>query len=158
MGGASAATPAGPGGPDDRAPRRAGSKGSGPGSPARTVTAAAVLLEALVAAAYGVFLAVETVVATATERVAAVFLVVIVLALAASLAFLARLVLAGRRAARAPLLVWQVLQLAIALPAVTARWYVGVPLVLLAVVAGLGVLRSDVLPDDDADAEPPAAR
>jgi heme/copper-type cytochrome/quinol oxidase subunit 3 len=116
--------------------------------PARRVVVLAVLLEAAAVAAYAVFLVVETVRGPVTEPVAAVFLALLTLALAAALVLAARAVAAGRRAARAPVLVWQILQLAIGVPALTTRWYVGVPLVLLAVVAGLGVLRSDVLPDE----------
>jgi hypothetical protein len=43
--------------------------------------------------------------------------------------------------------VWQVLQLTAAAPALRERWYVGVPLVVAAIVAAVGVLRSDVLPE-----------
>ena len=116
----------------------------------RNATVAAILLEALVVAAYGLYLAFETLTAQATERVAAVFLVLVVLGLAAGLALAARGVLRRHRAARAPVLVWQVLQIAVAAPAVRTRWYVGVPLILLAIVAASGVLRSEVLPEGSA--------
>lgn len=106
---------------------------------------AAVGLEALLVIGYGVFLAVETAVAVATERLAAAVLAVMVVALGGGLAVLARSVLAGRRWARSPVLVWQVLQASVAVPALsTARWPVGVVLLVLC-VAGLGVLRGDVL-------------
>ena len=121
------------------------SGGSGPA--AAGVVAAVVAVEAAVAGGYGVVLAVDTLTQPATERVAAAFLALSAVVLAAGLVVAARAVRARRRAARAPVLVWQLLQLSVAVPALGTRWYVGVPLTLLAVVAGLGVLRSDVFPE-----------
>ena len=114
---------------------------------ARRVVAAIVLLEAAVVAACGVYLAVEAAIGDVAERAGAVFLAVLAVALAGGLAAVGRAVAAGRRGARAPVLVWQVLQLTAAAPALRERWYVGVPLVVAAIVAAVGVLRSDVLPE-----------
>jgi hypothetical protein len=117
------------------------------GRPAlRGVVALLVLIESFVVLCYGVFLAVETVTAAATERVAAGFLAAITIGLAAGLAVAARSVARGRRAARAPVLTWQILQIAVAAPALSARWYIGVPLIVVAIVTGVGALRQDVLP------------
>jgi hypothetical protein len=54
----------------------------------------AVLAEAVVAAGYGVYLGIETVVAPATDRLAAAFLALLALVLAAGLVVLARAVAA----------------------------------------------------------------
>jgi len=106
----------------------------------RRLVVLAVVIEALVVGGYGVYLAVETLVAPAADRLGAAFLVVLTLALAAGLGALAAAVRAGRRAARAPVLVWQLLQASVAVPALHDRWYLGVGLMLLCVVAGAGVL------------------
>jgi hypothetical protein len=120
---------------------------AGPRAPGlRRVVAGLVLAEAVVVAGYGFFLAVETVAADATDRVAAGFLAVMTIALGAGLALGAWAVAHGRRAARAPVLTWQILQIALAVPAVTVRWYVGVPLLAVAVVTAVAVMRQDVLP------------
>jgi uncharacterized membrane protein len=122
--------------------------------------AAVVLGEALLVGGYGVYLAVETVVAPATERGAAVFLAVTALALAAGLAGLARAVAAGRRRSRAPVLVWQVLQASVGWQvagaaarkeAGWAAWALAVTLLLACLVAGVGILRRDVVPIDPLD-------
>ena len=118
-------------------------------SPARRAVVAALVVEAVVVGGYGAFLGLETVIAEATERVAAAFLALFALALGAGLAGLARAVAKGWRGARAPVVLWQLLQASIAVPALGPRWYVGVGLLVLCVVAGVGVLRADVLPGDD---------
>jgi hypothetical protein len=52
-------------------------------------------------------------------------------------------------------LVWQALQAVVAVPAAYGSadalvpWYVGVPLLVLCLVAGLGVLRRDVIETPD---------
>jgi hypothetical protein len=110
------------------------------------VVVVTLALEAAAATAYGIYLGVETVVAPALERLAAAVLTVLVLALGAGLALLARAVLRGRRWARSPVLVWQVLQASIAVPALGTRWALGAALLAACVVVGVGVLRDDVLP------------
>jgi hypothetical protein len=115
----------------------------------RRVVAAVVLVEALVVAGYAVFLAFETIVAPATDRLAAVFLVVVAALIAVGLSVLGRAVVRGARGARAPVLVWQVLQASVAGPALSQRWYVAVPLLLLCVVAAVGVFRPGVIVDPE---------
>jgi hypothetical protein len=110
------------------------------------VVVVTLALEAAAVAAYGTYLGVETVVAPAFERRAAAVLTVLVLALGAGLGLLARAVLRGRRWARSPVLVWQVLQASVAVPALGTRWPLGVALLVACLVAGAGVLRGDVLP------------
>lgn len=122
-----------------------GSPQSGRAGSARAVVVVTVAIEAAVAAAYGVYLGVESVVAEATERLAAVVLTLMVLGLAAALAALARAVSHGRRRARAPVLVWQLLQASVAVPALSTRWPLGVGLLALCVVATVGVMRPEVL-------------
>jgi hypothetical protein len=123
-----------------------GSPGSIGSPPARVVVVVTLALEAVAVTAYGIYLGVETVVAPALERLAAAVLTVLVLALGAGLALLARAVLRARRWARSPVLVWQVLQASIAVPALGTRWPLGVALLAACVVVGAGVLRDDVLP------------
>lgn len=110
---------------------------------------AVVLLEALVVAGYGVYLAWETVVAPAADRLGAAFLVLVVAVLATGLAALSRAVGRGLRGARAPVLVWQVLQASVAVPALSQRWYVAVPLLALCVAAVVGVFRPGVIEDPE---------
>lgn len=124
------------------------------------VVTLAVALEAVVVLGYGVYLAVETVIAEATEQLAAAVLAVMVIGLGVALAALARGVLNGRGWVRAPILVWQVMQAAVAVPALPGpRWWLGVVLLVLCIVAGSGVLRDDVLapvepPDGDGSRRP----
>ncbi len=114
-------------------------------SRARAVVVVTLALEGAIVTAYGLYLGVESFVAQATERLAAAALTVMVLAVGGALAVLCRGVLRGRRWARSPVLVWQVLQASVAVPALTTRWPLGVGLLALSLVAGVGVLRADVL-------------
>lgn len=124
-------------------------------SAARRVVTAAVVIEALVVVGYGMYLGVEAIVTPTGHRLAALFLAAMTVLFGAGLALVARAVAQGRRGARAPVLVWQILQAAVAVPAaygasdaLLPAW-VGIALLVLCLVAGLGVLRSDVV---DADA------
>ncbi|MFZ0159187.1 MAG: hypothetical protein WAL50_09185 [Kineosporiaceae bacterium] len=114
-----------------------------PGSraPMGRLAALAVLSEAALVGGYGVYLGVESVIAPATERLAAVVMAVFCAALAVALVVLARALAAGRRWARSPVLVWQVLQASVAAPALSTRWPVGVGLLLLCLLASVGVMR-----------------
>jgi len=119
------------------------------GAAARVVVAG-VLLEALVLVGYGVFLAFETVAAQPADRLAAAFLAVIVVLFGVALLGCARAVLRRRPEVRVPLLLWQVLQVAVAVPALqqpeaVSRWGIGVPLIVLALVVGAGMLHPAVL-------------
>ncbi len=106
------------------------------------MTATVLAAEAVLVGGYGVYLAVETAMAPATEPVAAAVLAVMVLGLAAALAAMAASVMRGRRWARVPALVWQMLQASVAVPALsTSRWPLGVVLLALCVLGGLGLLR-----------------
>lgn len=121
---------------------------------ARLVVAVAVLLEALVVVAYAVYLGVEGLRAPSASRIGDLFLALTTVLIGAGLGLVARAVVQGRRGARAPVLVWQVLQMVVAAPAAFGRQdalmpvWAGVPLVVLCVVAGLGITRHDVLDDD----------
>lgn len=123
----------------------------------RRVVAVAVLVEALVVLAYGVFLAVESFIETSPSLIGSLVLSLVTLLIGAGLLLVARAVAAGRRGARAPVLVWQLLQLVVALPAaygrpeaLMPRW-AGIPLLALCLVAGLGVLRRDAVDDPNDD-------
>jgi len=119
------------------------------GTAARVVVAA-VLLEALVLIGYGVFLAFETVAAQPADRVGAAFLALIVVLFGFALLGCARAVLRRRPEVRVPLLLWQVLQVTVAVPALQqpeaiSRWGIGVPLIVLALVVGAGMVHPAVL-------------
>ena len=99
-----------------------------------------VAVEVLLLLAGAAYLVRGLVTADATEAGAAVVLVLLALGLGAGLAACARALWHRRRASRAPLLVWQVLQLAVGVPqfgggAVWAGLLLSVPAVL--VLAGL---------------------
>jgi hypothetical protein len=130
------------------------------GTAARVVVAA-VFVEALVLLGYGVFLAYETVAEQPLDRVGAAFLAVIVVLFGGALLGCARAVLRRRPEARVPLLLWQVLQVTVAVPAVQqpdglSRWGIGVPLIVLAVVVGAGMLHPAVLGPLSGPAGPPS--
>ena len=113
----------------------------------RRVTATLVSVEALVLLAAGIFLGVETVVATATQFGGAVALTVLTLAMGAALAVCARAVLHGRRWVKGPVLTWQLVQAGLAMPlSASERWYLGVPLLALCVVVGVLVAGDRVVP------------
>jgi coenzyme F420-reducing hydrogenase beta subunit len=102
--------------------------GDGPTPRARLLVAAGVGLEALLVAAGAVGSAVTSVTA---------------LALAAGLVAVALGVRSGRRWARTPTLVWQALQVLVALT--TLPLAIGIPLAVLGLAVGYGVLRRDVV-------------
>ncbi len=111
------------------------------GTPTGGLAALAVVAEALVIGAYGVYLAVESVIAPATERLAGVVMAVFCAGLAITLVVFARALAAGRRWPRTPVVVWQALQASVAVPALPTRWPVGVGLLVLCVGAVVGVIR-----------------
>ena len=126
-----------------------GTSGNGRSRAVRVIGVALVLIEAIVAVGYGGYLAVESVVGNATERGAAVALAVIAIVIGVVLALLARALLRSpRRALRAPLVVWQLLQIAVGYPALESAWYVAVPLVVCAVVVIACLFVPGVVADD----------
>jgi hypothetical protein len=111
---------------------------------ARLLVVAGLGLEAALVAGLAVSVAVTSVTGSAQDRVGAAVLAVTALALAAGIVAVAVGVRAGARWSRSPALVWQVLQAAVGgldLPPAA-----GVPLVVLALAVGYGVLRADVVP------------
>lgn len=123
----------------------------------RKVVALAVLAEALAVLGFGVYLAVESFLETSPSLVSSLVLALTTLLLGGGLVLVARAVAAGRRGARAPVLVWQLLQFVVSLPAayerpdaLLPRW-AGIPLLVLCLVAGLGILRRDAVDDPNDD-------
>lgn len=125
-----------PGQPSGAADEAAG----GPRRAAARVVVVTALLESLLLLGYGGYLVVESVVATASDPVAAVVLAILCVALSAGLAVLARAVRDGRPWARSPLLLWQALQAAVAVPALSTAPAVGAGLLAAAIVAAAGIL------------------
>lgn len=108
--------------------------------PALTAGAALVGLQTAGLAAAAVFFAVETVVATADDRTRAVLAAVLTLVAAAGLGLVAQGLWRRRRWARAPAVVVNLLVLPVAFDlARGGRWYVGVPLLVWALVV-MGLL------------------
>jgi hypothetical protein len=117
-------------------------------TPAARVVAGGVALEGLLLAGYAVFVLAESVRGEAQDRIGALVLAVAALALAAGLAAVAWGVLAGRRWARSPALVWQVLQVLVALSGTLEPRALAVVVIVLAVAVALGLFRDDVIPRD----------
>ena len=117
-------------------------------TPAARVVAAGVALEGLLLAGYTVFVVVESVRGEAEDRIGALVLAVVALALAGGLGAVAAGVLAGRRWARSPALVWQLLQVLVALSGTVEPRLLAVVLIVLAVAVALGLFRDDVIPRD----------
>jgi hypothetical protein len=110
-----------------------------------------VALQALGLLAVGAFFVVELFVATPDDRTRALVAALLVLAAAVGLAWVARGLASGRRWARAPALVTNLLVLPVAVDVVRGgRWYVGAPLLLwaLAVLALLFAPSTDAALDD----------
>ena len=118
------------------------------GTPAARVVAAGVALEGLLLAGYTVFVVVESVRGEAEDRIGALVLAVVALALAGGLGAVAAGVLAGRRWARSPALVWQLLQVLVALSGTVEPRALAVVLIVLAVALALGLFRDEVIPRD----------
>jgi hypothetical protein len=116
---------------------------------ARRLVAAGIGAEAIVVIGYALVLAIAILVAKATSAPGAAFLAVLVAGIGVGVAALALGVWRGRRWARAPGLVWQVLQLAVAVPAVRSRPVVGIPLAALAGLVLVGLFVPGVVDDHD---------
>ncbi len=114
----------------------------------RRILASTVGLEATVVGGYGIVLAVDSATQKATERGAGIALAGTAVVLCAGLVLTALATIRARRAARAPIIVWQIMQAAIAKEALAARSWWGLLLVVLAVVAVVGAVWPGVLRDD----------
>jgi hypothetical protein len=115
----------------------------GPTPRARLLVAAGIAFEALLVAVGAVASAVTSATGSAQDRVGALFLAVTALALAAGLAAVALGVRRGRRWARTPTLVWQALQVLVGVSTLPPG--LAIPLAVLGVAVGYGVLRRDVV-------------
>ena len=117
-------------------------------TPAAHVVAGGVGLEGLLLAGYAVFVVVESLRGEAQDWIGALVLAVVALALAGGLGAVAAGVLAARRWARSPALVWQLLQVLVALSGTVEPRALAVALIVLAVAVALGLFRDDVIPRD----------
>lgn len=116
----------------------------------------AVLVEAALLAAVGVFFVVEVVVAEPTSTGTAVSIAALALLLAGVLVLCARGLLAGRRWARAPVMTWQLLVLLAVVPTLLGdRWWAAAGLAALSLVAAVGLLVPSVVAATTERAEPP---
>jgi hypothetical protein len=113
--------------------------------PAARAVAAGVALEGLLLAVYAVVVAVESLRGEAQDRIGALVLALVALALAGGLVAVAAGVLRGARWARSPALVWQILQVLVALSGTVEPRAVGLALVVLAVLVAVGLFRDDVI-------------
>jgi len=120
----------------------------------RRILATTVGVEATVVGGYGVWSAVGSVTQQATDRGAGIALAVAAMVLAAGLVVAVMATVRGRRAARAPIIVWQILQAALAKDALTERSLWGVVLLLLVVAALVGACWPGVLRDGAAPEKP----
>jgi hypothetical protein len=117
----------------------------------RLLVAALVAAEALVLVGLAVFLAVETVVSTATEPGGAVALAGLALLLGVGLGACAYGLFRGLGWSRSPVVTWQLLQAGVAMPlSASERWYVGIPLLAIAVlVLGLSLTNRVITPPSE---------
>ena len=115
---------------------------------AARAVAGGIVLEALLLAVYAVFVVVESLRGEAEDRIGALVLAAVALAMAAGLVAVATGVLRGARWARSPALVWQALQGFVALSGTVEPRAAAGLLVVLAVTVALGLFRDDVIPRD----------
>jgi hypothetical protein len=116
--------------------------------PAALAVAGGVALEGLLLAGYAVVVAVEVLRGQAQDRIGALVLALVALALGGGLVAVAAGVLRGARWARSPALVWQILQVLVALSGAVEPRAVGIALVVLAVLVAVGLFRDDVIRQD----------
>ena len=112
------------------------------------MVAGGVALEGLLLAGYAFLVVVESVRGEAQDRVGALVLAAVALALAGGLGAVAAGVLRGRRWARSPARVWQLLQVLVAITGTVEPRVLAVVLIVLAVAVALGLFRDDVIPRD----------
>ena len=104
------------------------------------------MLEALLLVAGAIYLVWRLLTSTATEAPAAVAEVLLALGLAAGLLACARALARRRRAVRAPLVVWQVLQLSVGLPQFSGgTTWAGVVLAVPAVLVLAGLFTREAV-------------
>ncbi|SDQ08633.1 hypothetical protein [Quadrisphaera sp. DSM 44207] len=129
---------------------------SGRSGRALLAVVAAVALEALLLLGVVVLYAVELLGAGAVDAAGATATAALAGAAGLGLGACARGLLAGRRWARAPVLTWQLLQAAVAVPLLAGPWWwAGAGLLVLAVVAGVGLFAPSVVAATTAPQPPP---
>lgn len=111
----------------------------------RRGVAVIVLAESIVVIGYGFVLGIGTLVGHPTSRDGSAFLALLVVVLGAGLVAVARGVLRAQRWSRAPALVWQLLQAAVAGPSLQARPALGVPLLVVAALGAVGLFVPGVV-------------
>lgn len=111
---------------------------------ARILVVVGLALEAALLVALAVAAVATSGTGRAQDPVGAIFLAATALALAVGLAAVAVGVRRAAAWARTPALVWQALQVLVAFTTLPVLW--GLPLVILGLVVGYGVLRRDVVP------------
>ena len=117
----------------------------------RTGVAALVGLEALGLLGLAVYMVVQTAVATASDTAGALALAGVLVLIGTGVGVCAWGVLGGRRWSRSPAVTWQIVQAGIGMPlSASARWYVGIPVLAVAVVALFLLLTRRVIPPEPA--------
>lgn len=117
-------------------------------NPNRLASLVAVLvgLEAVLLLAGAVVLLVEAATSERDNLAAAIALAAVAVIVGGGLAFCARGVARGLRWTRGPVLTWQLLQAGVAMPLSTTRlWWIGVPLLAVAIVAGVLIAGRQVI-------------
>ncbi|HEY6798396.1 MAG TPA: hypothetical protein VI248_27265 [Kineosporiaceae bacterium] len=113
----------------------------------RVILVITVGVEAALVGGYGLILVVDSLTQKATEAGAGAALAATAAVLCAGLVLVARAAARTRRGARAPIIVWQILQAALAREGLSAGSAWGVLLIVLAVVAVAGAFWPGVLRD-----------
>jgi|tagenome__1003787_1003787.scaffolds.fasta_scaffold20235679_1 Na+-driven multidrug efflux pump len=116
------------------------------------LVAALVGLEAVLLLVGAVVLLIDTFTSDRDNLGAASALAAVLVVLGVALAVCARGVIRGQRWTRGPVLTWQLLQAGVAMPLSTTRlWWVGVPLLAMAIVAGVLIAGRHVIPRPSGD-------
>lgn len=130
------------------ADRASAERAGEPAGRLRVLVGVLVAVEALVLAGLAVFLVVETVVSTAAEPGGAVALAGLALVVGVGLGACAYGLVRGLGWTGAPVVTWQLLQAGVAMPlSASERWYVGIPLLAVAVLV-LGLLLTNRVLED----------
>ena len=128
---------------DETGPRPGG------GPRVHALVAAGLALEALAVAVVGVGAVVVAVRDQAADRAGSIALGLTAVVLAAGIAAVAAGAARGAAWSRSPALVWQALQLAVAVPGIGTQPWLAVPAAVLAVAVGVGVLFEAVAARQD---------